>query len=82
MKSTEVLKPGDRADEKKPVGQNFSMHYDTTAKIPPELREPAIRAVAARARDAEDARLLLEMCGLIEPCGTSWRRVGEEVEAA
>lgn len=66
MKATEHLLPGDMADEKKPVGKNFSMHYDTTAKIPPEHREPAMRAVAARARDAADARLLLEACGLIE----------------
>lgn len=65
MSFTENLKPGDRADEKKPVGQNFSMHYDTTAEIPPECREPAMRAIAARARDADDARLLLDICGLL-----------------
>lgn len=65
MSLTESLLPGDRADEKKPVGKNFSMHYDTTAEIPPEAREPAMRAIAARARDAADARLLLDVLGLL-----------------
>lgn len=78
MKATEFLIPSDHADEKKPVGMNFSMHYDITAEIPPEHREPAMRAIAARARDAADARLLLEVCGLIEPCNSGWKRAGEE----
>lgn len=65
MSLTEHLLPGDRADDKPPVGKNFSMYYDTTAEIPPECREPAMRAIAARARDAEDARLLLDICGLL-----------------
>lgn len=82
MSLTESLLPGDHADEKKPVGKNFSMHYDTTAQIPPESREPAIRAIAARARDAEDARMLLEACGLIEPCDGGWKLAGEKADRA
>ncbi|WP_344339931.1 hypothetical protein [Kitasatospora putterlickiae] len=33
---------------------------------PPEVRARARRAVAARARDAEDCRLLLDVLGLLE----------------
>ncbi|MER5355686.1 hypothetical protein ABT093_35835 [Kitasatospora sp. NPDC002551] len=33
---------------------------------PPEVRARARRAVAARARDAEDCRLLLDALGLLE----------------
>lgn len=65
MSLTEHLTPGLHADAKPPVGKNFSMHYDTTAEIPAEARKPAMRAVAARARDAEDARLLLDILGLL-----------------
>lgn len=65
MSFTENLKPGLHADDKPPVGKNFSMYYDTTAEIPPECRRPAMRAIAARARDAADARLLLDICGLL-----------------
>ncbi|MET8699764.1 hypothetical protein ACFVUH_17010 [Kitasatospora sp. NPDC058032] len=34
---------------------------------PPEVRERARRTVAARARNAEDCRLLLDALGLLEP---------------
>ncbi|MFE6871243.1 hypothetical protein ACFVFS_32380 [Kitasatospora sp. NPDC057692] len=34
---------------------------------PPEVRARARRAVASRARDAEDCRLLLDALGLLEP---------------
>lgn len=78
MRATESLLPGNHADNKPIVGRNIPMVYATTAEIPPEHREPAMRAIAARARDAEDARLLLEVCGLIEPCDGGWKRVGEE----
>lgn len=65
MSLYEHLTPGLHADAKPPVGKNFSMHYDTTATIPPEPREPAMRVVASRARDADDARLLLDILGLL-----------------
>lgn len=76
MSLTENLKPGDRADEKKPVGKNIPEIYATTAEIPPELREPAMRAVAARAHDAADARDLLEHLGLLGPLTpkAQWKR--------
>ncbi|MFE7191500.1 hypothetical protein [Kitasatospora sp. NPDC057541] len=34
---------------------------------PPEVRTRARRTVAARARDTEDCRLLLDALGLLEP---------------
>lgn len=76
MRLSESLTPSDRADAKPPVGKNFSMHYDTTAEIPAEARRPAMRAVASRARDAEDARDLLEHLGLIDPLTpkAQWKR--------
>ncbi|MCK8674287.1 hypothetical protein M1M07_24635 [Rhodococcus sp. HM1] len=39
---------------------------DTT--MPEYVIEPARRTVASHAHDAEDARQLLEMLGLIDPC--------------
>ena len=38
----------------------------SSAECPPEIRERALRALAARARDAGDARLLMEALGLVE----------------
>ncbi|HEY2522599.1 MAG TPA: hypothetical protein VGJ19_20985, partial [Streptosporangiaceae bacterium] len=38
----------------------------SSAECPPEVRERALRALAARARDVEDARLLMEALGLVE----------------
>lgn len=38
----------------------------SSAECPPEVRRAALRALAARARDAEDARLLMEALGLVE----------------
>ena len=37
----------------------------SSAECPPEVRERALRALAARARDAEDARYLMEALGLL-----------------
>ncbi|NUR58895.1 MAG: hypothetical protein HOV87_09490 [Catenulispora sp.] len=37
----------------------------SSAECPPEIRERALRALAARARDAEDARYLMEALGLV-----------------
>ena len=37
----------------------------SSAECPPEIRRAALRALAARARDAEDARLLMEALGLV-----------------
>jgi hypothetical protein len=37
----------------------------SSAECPPEIRERALRALAARARDAQDARLLMEALGLV-----------------
>lgn len=70
MSFTEHLLPGDRADEKPAIGKNIPEIYATTAEIPPELRGPAMRAVAAQARDAQDARLLLDICGLLPATAT------------
>lgn len=76
MSLTENLKPGNRADQKPAVGKNIPEIYATTAKIPPELREPAMRAVASRAHDAADARDLLEHLGLLDPLmpKAQWKR--------
>ncbi|ACU76333.1 hypothetical protein Caci_7508 [Catenulispora acidiphila DSM 44928] len=38
----------------------------SSAECPPEIRERALRALAARARDAEDARQLMEALGLVD----------------
>ena len=38
----------------------------SSAECPPEMRERALRALVARARDAEDARLLMEALGLVD----------------
>lgn len=78
MRFTETLKPSDRVDQKPPVGRNVPVRYELTAEIPPECREPAMRAIAARAHNAADARLLMEACGLIEPANGGWKRAGEE----
>jgi len=37
----------------------------SSAECPPEIRRAALRALAARAHDAEDARLLMEALGLV-----------------
>ena len=76
MSLTENLLPGDGADKKRPVGANIPEIYPTTAQVPPELRMPAMRAVAARANGAKDARDLLEHLGLIDPRTpkAQWRR--------
>jgi len=37
----------------------------SSAECPPEIRARALRALAARARDAEDARYLMEALGLV-----------------
>lgn len=76
MSFTENLRPGLHADAKPPVGRNVPEIYATTAKIPPELREPAMRAVASRARDAADARDLMEHLGLLDPLTpkAQWKR--------
>lgn len=76
MNLTENLLPGDGADQKPAVGKNIPEIYATTVEIPQEIRKPAIRAVAARARDAADARDLLEHLGLIDPLTpkAQWKR--------
>jgi hypothetical protein len=76
---TEHLQPGDGADRKPSVGTNIPEIYATTAEIPPELRKPAMQAVAGRAVDAADARSLLEHLGLIDPCTpkAQWRRANK-----
>jgi hypothetical protein len=38
----------------------------SSAECPPEIRERALRALAARARDAEDARYLMDALGLVD----------------
>ena len=37
----------------------------SSAECSPEVRERALRALAARARDVQDARLLMEALGLV-----------------
>jgi hypothetical protein len=53
----------------------------SSAECPPEIRERALRALAARARDAEDARYLMEALGLVEmpPRARPARRRGRTV---
>lgn len=50
-------------------------------ECPPEVRERALRALAARARDAEDARYLMEALGLLPgpPRQHAARRRGRSV---
>ena len=50
----------------------------SSAECPPEVRERALRALAARARDADDARYLMEALGLVAmpPRVRSTRRRG------
>lgn len=76
MNLTENLLPGDGADRKPAVGKNIPEIYCTTVEMSPEIRKPAIRAVAARAHDAADARDLLEHLGLINPLTPTptWKR--------
>ncbi|NUP52604.1 MAG: hypothetical protein HOW97_35570 [Catenulispora sp.] len=53
----------------------------SSAECPPEIRERALRALAARARDAEDARFLMEALGLVTtpPRARPARRRGRSV---
>lgn len=77
MSLTENLRPGIHADTKpRNTGKNIPEIYATTTEIPPEVREPAMRAVASRARDAMDARDLLEHLGPIDPLTpkAQWKR--------
>ncbi|MFL6115690.1 MAG: hypothetical protein ACJ786_30740 [Catenulispora sp.] len=37
----------------------------SSVECPPETRDRALRALASRARDAEDARYLMEVLGLV-----------------
>jgi len=45
--------------------------------VPPEAVGNAVRAVASRARDAADARLLLDILGLFEPATAAATQIGE-----
>lgn len=57
----------------------------SSAECPPEVRRAALRALAARARDAADARLLMEALGLVDtpervrPARRRGRSVGHSV---
>lgn len=84
MSLTENLKPGNGADKKRAIGANIPDVYATTAEMPPEIREPAMRTVAARAANAADARDLLEHLGLIDPPTPSptWRRANKPKAAS
>lgn len=69
MKLTEHLVPSDRPKPEKrnkPGGSGLG-YNDSVTDLPPAFNERACRAVAARAADAEDARFLLDVLGLIEP---------------
>lgn len=67
MRATENLS-GDRGREyKPPVGGNLGGYVEGCPDIPPQTAGRAMRAVAARARDVADARMLLEVFGLIDP---------------
>ena len=65
MKVRESLKPGPNADEKRTVGANMNIVYSTVSELPPDVRERATRVVASRAHDTTDARLLLDVLGLL-----------------
>ncbi|NUQ98255.1 MAG: hypothetical protein HOY79_17485 [Streptomyces sp.] len=77
MSFTEHLKPGDHPEQKRTVGENIPEIYATTAELPPEIREPAMRAVAGRAVNAADARLLLDALGLLKGVPTNEDGAGE-----
>lgn len=52
---------------KPPVGKNLGYIDGPVVDPPDDVIDKAKRAVAGRAVDADDARLLLETCGLIDP---------------
>lgn len=66
MSLTENLKPGIHADQKQGgAGENIPELQWTTVELPRKVRESAMRTVAGRATDATDARLLLDVLGLL-----------------
>ncbi|ACU71943.1 hypothetical protein Caci_3034 [Catenulispora acidiphila DSM 44928] len=70
MSLTENLKPGPDADRKSTVGENIPELQWTTIELPSEVLDRAIRNVASRAVDNEDARMLLDVLGLVEPAAS------------
>lgn len=66
MNLSERLIPGDHAGSKSLVGTNLGT-IDGPVDSTPEEAARAMRAVAVRARNVDDVRLLLEVFGLIEP---------------
>lgn len=53
------------------ISLDFVVPVESTPDLPPETRGRAMRAVASRARGAEDARLLLDAFGLLPAPATS-----------
>lgn len=66
MKPTDAPVPHG-VPQKPPVGGTFGNLDGAFTDLPPEVTDKAMRTVAARAMDADDARLLLEAVGLIAP---------------
>jgi len=72
MKLTEHLVPSDRPKpEKRNRSGGSGLGYtDSVTDLPPGFNERAQRAVAARATNAADARLLLDVLGLLQAADT------------
>lgn len=49
----------------KPAGCDFGGEIGSVTGLPPTLRKKAARNIAGRARDVTDARLLLDVLGLL-----------------
>lgn len=63
----------------KPAGCDFGGELGSVTGLPDTTRKRAMRAVASRADGVEDARVLLEHLGLIDPSTPSpaWRRANK-----
>jgi hypothetical protein len=61
----------------------FTAHcLDEPGALPEGIRQAAQRTVCGRARDADDARLLLQVLGLLEPAGSPERSSSAQAPVA
>ena len=68
-------------EDHRPAGDSASV-VPGAHETSPQDRRRAMRAVASGARDADDARLLLDALGLLEPADAAAHREGGLVAAA
>lgn len=66
------------------VSLDFVTTVDSSTELPPEICSAAMRSLASRARDAADARNLMEHLGLIDPRipKATWKRANKPKGAA